>query len=230
MSQKEKLPYLPKEYPPKQNPLEKELYFEKRISKLLAEGRSFHRILDIFHGEGVEKNSELRYFDYYEDGATILKIAKEKGIISKEISGQMVDLLRKNYSEISPSHKSPDYKASKKGFIAELRKSAENDGGKTEKTMQNFSKIVSSEIKTMNRQKVRGETIPQDKEVLVKEYQNLNNEIFNLSSDYPVRMFLHFYDNGDLKWLWGINDNDSFNDISTKSHGFRIADSQNIDW
>ena len=225
MSQKEAFPCSSKE-----NSIEKESGFEKRIKELFAEGRNFPEIFNLFCGEGVVENGKLRYFNDYEDSATILGVAREKGVISKEISGHIIDLLRSNISDISPSNKPPDYKASKKGFIAELRKSAENDKGEIGKVMNNFSQIISPEIIDFNRQKIKGERIPENKENIIKEYRALDNKIFHLSIDFPIKLFLHFYDNGDLKWLWGIDDNDSFQDISKKSHGFRIADTQNINW
>lgn len=68
-----------------------------------------------------------------------------------------------------------------------------------------------------------------NKDIEVK-YNNLHSKVVNESTDNPATFFLHFYNNGDMKWIWGIDKEDTYMDVAKKSDGGRVADQDDATW
>jgi len=60
---------------------------------------------------------------------------------------------------------------------------------------------------------------------LAEKYKELDSSLVNLAFSCPATLLLYFYNNGDLKFLWGMNDNSKFRDIV---QGFDLTFSQTV--
>lgn len=64
---------------------------------------------------------------------------------------------------------------------------------------------------------------------LAEKYKELDSRLINLAFSCPATLLLYFYKNGDLKFLWGMNDDSKFRDIV---QGYDLTFSQTVgeDW
>lgn len=157
----------------------------------------------------------------------ILSMARDLKILSPEIDSWIISIIRTQmyYSDSKLATKI----SYEEPFISQLEKFAENEPEEIEEILKKYSEIVSQARQIAKKQKQK-QPISDEERKTYEECQNLQSSISKSSYKSPAKLILHFYRNGDLKWIWGITEQDTRLQVGDKNDGFRIADGQDADW
>lgn len=161
-------------------------------------------------------------------GGNILKLVRKLGKLSAEIDGQMVAYLR----ELMDGGYNRKYGITDDElFIDKLRALSVEKAYDLAFWQEQFRQYAELTSRAREIEEKHDSAIPitnEEKEYYLhfKEFQT------DIGENCPlIVLFLHFYDNGDLKWLWGLRDSDTtLEAVRDKSEGGRVGDPDNEQW
>ena len=155
------------------------------------------------------------------DPSVILKRARAEGRLSSGAYYKIAELLRLCWSDLaaagSRAYGNQDY-----SFIENIRVLAESEPGTADAILDRYSEVALNARVLLERRAAQ-EDLSEAEMLIVSEFERLRSKIPSLMHSAPAKIFLHFYDNGDLPFLWEIRPNDTEHAIGDKSQGGRIG-------
>ena len=161
-------------------------------------------------------------------GGNILKLVRKLGRLSPEIDGQMVAYLR----ELMDGTYNTRYGIKEdECFIAKLRALSIEKTYDQAFIQEQFRQYAELAPRARKIEEKHDSVIPITEEER-KYYHHFKEFQTDIGENLPlIMLFLHFYDSGDLKWLWGIKDSDTtLEAVQYKSEGGRVGDPDNEQW
>ena len=169
-------------------------------------------------------NCTIKYGnDFYFDGGAILILARRTGRISPILDGANVSYLRNLFS--GHSHKERE-----ENFISLVRRFAAQEE-EAEKYRQQFGAYMKDalEARRIQERKLLGEPVSDAESDKLSKFEMSRLEIIR-GRDHLYTLTQHLIENGDLPWLWGINDEDNLDVVGHKSDGGRVGDLDDKAW
>ena len=167
---------------------------------------------------------ELRNAPLWPGRGLPLQAAKGVGRISAEINMQTMGYLR-HLAELLGSRVRRDnrYSQAEMSFVGRLRDYARAETNISD-TLTRYSTLAPKVQALRAHVNMGGANQLSDDEVgMLDEFDKINLAALEIAS--PAQFFLHFYDNGDLKFIWGMEEEDTAEDIARKTDGYRLGTS-----
>ena len=160
-------------------------------------------------------------FDDIRDGARVMNRARIFGRISYEIDGTFMSISRAALEGSKVDRKEL--------FVEAMRKKAEHEDKDIDKAFEKLGELAWLSRHLMLRQK-HGETLKPEEEQILKDFSVAQHAVTIASYRSPARFLMHFYDNGDLKFIWGLNDQQTYYQVSFNTGSGRLGDAQDVEW
>jgi hypothetical protein len=169
--------------------------FVDRVKQLFTDRERYPNFLSVL----TQLKNELRIkIDDPNSHIQVLRLAVKEGILSPELDGIMVEMLRGDLQHVGHNYG--------QNFLEKVASLAAQEVVPEEVVVLHEKyKDLSSEVELIKQKKDLGVRVSPEDEGILKQKTEIEQKI--LTSDWPHASRLkHYLEEGGLKWLWGIDE------------------------
>lgn len=152
----------------------------------------------------------------------LLNLAQRHGRLSAGLDCVVMEFNRTAWEKFAKKSFN-DTDSEKESSLSLLQKYAAIEPSKNEASLLDEFELLAPSVKQLIGQQLEGATLTNEEKESVNRFIAIREELHNIAQNSPMRLLLHFTNNGDLRFLWSINEKENVRVVGRKNQGGRVG-------